>query len=529
MLFRSLARLSLILAGLLVGAIHPAAALTRGGTFTFARAADSLFLDPVHTAQNADIWISLNLYDTLIQPTVDGKGIQPGLAESYALADDGKSVTLKLRSGLKFADGSALELSDVKWSLDRARNKDTGGEFAFLLESIASIETQAPDTVILNLARPDPVILQALATFNAGIMSEKLLMAASGANLEEKSKNFADKPIGSGPFVLTSWSRNNEMVLSRNPHYWKAGTDGKPLPYLDKVRFVIIPDDATRILKLKAGEIDATEFVPFSRVAELKADPKLNMTLFPASKVIYFNLNNRPTFKDGSKNPMADVKVRQALNYATNKEAMIQVLSYGFGTASQSFMPMSTPMASGKGQPYPYDLAKAKALLAEAGYANGFEVTCMALAGNVDDVAQLSALQQMWGQVGVKVKIEQLESATRLAKFKAFDYQMRTALWTNDVNDPSQITSYFAYYPIVQSIRSGFRDEEVEKLFLKSQEEVDSAKRTSLYKELQERYVAQAPLVFLLEVPYPIAMAKKVHDFVQIPLGNNIFMNTYLE
>jgi peptide/nickel transport system substrate-binding protein len=529
MLFRSLARLALILSALLVAAIHPAMALTRGGTFTFARAMDSIYLDPVHTAQNADIWISLNLYDTLIQPTVDGKGLQPGLAESYALADDGKSVSLKLRPGLKFADGSTLELSDVKWSLDRARNKDTGGEFAFLLESIASIETQSPDTVILNLARPDPVILQALATFNAGIMSEKLLMAAPGANLEEKSKNFADKPIGSGPFVLTSWSRNNEMILTRNPHYWKAGTDGKPLPYLDKVRFVIIPDDATRILKLKAGEIDATEFVPFSRVAELKADPKLNMTLFPSSKVIYFNVNNRPTYKDGSKNPTADVKVRQALNYATNKEAMAQVLSYGFGTPSQSFMPMSTPMASGKGQPYPYDPAKAKALLAEAGYANGFEITCMALAGNVDDAAQLSALQQMWSQVGIKLKIEQLESATRLAKFKAFDYQMRTSLWTNDVNDPSQITSYFAYYPIVQSNRSGWRNEDVEKVFLKSQEEMDVAKRTSLYKELQERYVADAPIIFLLEVPYPIAMAKKVHDFVQIPLGNNIFVNAYIE
>ncbi len=191
--------------------------------------------------------------------------------------------------------------------------------------------------------------LEAFATFNAGIMSEKLLMAAPGKDLEEKSKNFADKPNGSGPFVLTSWSRNNEMILSRNPHCTgRRGPTASRALSRQGARFVIIPDDATRILKLKAGEIDATEFVPFSRVAELKADPKLNMTLFPSSKVIYFNMNNRPTYKDGSKNPMADVKVRQALNYATNKEAMAQVLSYGFGTPSQSFMPMSTPMASGK-------------------------------------------------------------------------------------------------------------------------------------------------------------------------------------
>lgn len=119
------------------------------------------------------------------------------------------------------------------------------------------------------------------------------------------------------------------------------------LPYLDEVHFPIIPDDATRVLKLKAGEIDATEFVPFSRIAELKADPKIDMALFPSAKLIYFNLNCRPTFKDGRKNPMAAVHVRQALNYATDKAALIQVLSYGFDVLQPSFMPMSTPYAWG--------------------------------------------------------------------------------------------------------------------------------------------------------------------------------------
>ena len=346
-----------------------------------------------------------------------------------------------------------------------------------MLESIAEVVTTPPSTVVLKMSHPDPAILQALATFNAGIMSEKLMMASPGDDLEAKSKSFAERPIGSGPFMLTSWTHNSEMVLSRNPHYWKPAADGKPLPYLDKIRFLIIPDDATRILKLKAGEIDGTEFVPFSRVAELKADPKVNMVLYPSAKVIYFNLNNRPTFKDGSKNPMADVRVRQALNYATDKQAMIQVLSYGVGAVQQTFMPSSTPYAYTKGAPYPYDPAKAKKLLAEAGYPNGFEVTSMALAGNVDDVTQLSALQQMWGDVGVKVKIEQLESATRLTRFKAGEYQMRTSLWTNDINDPNEITSYFAYYPTVEGNRSGYRNEAVEKLFLDSQKAMDPKKR----------------------------------------------------
>lgn len=506
-----------------------AAPVSRGGTFIYARAADSLFLDPVNIEQNADIWISENLYDTLIQPTANGKGVEPGLAESWEVAEDGMTVTLTIRPGLKFADGSALELSDIKWSLDRASSKTDGGSFQFLLEAIKSIETKAPSTVILHMAHPDPAIIQALATFNAGIMPRKLLMAAPGKTLLEKSKAFAERPIGSGPFMLTSWTHNTEMVLSANPHYWKPGADGKKLPYLARVRLPVIPDDATRILKLQAGEIDGTEFVPFSRVAELKADPKLDMVLFPAAKVIYFNLNNRPKFKDGRVNPMADKRVRQALNYATDKQALIQVLSYGFGTPQQTFMPTSTPYALKNGEPYPYNPEKAKQLLAEAGYPKGFTVSCMALAGNVDDVAQLSTLQQMWGDVGVTVKIEQLESATRLTRFKAGDYEMRTSLWTNDINDPNEITSYFAYYPTVQGNRAGYRNAANEKLFEASQKEMDPKKREADYIQIQKNYIEDAPIVFLLEVPYPVALARKVQGFVQIPLGNDVFLNTHIE
>ncbi len=517
-----------MLAVLLLASL-PAQALTRGGTLVFARQTDCQYLDPVHTAQNADIWISLNIYDTLLQPTADGKGVAPGLAAEHSVSADGKTVTLKLRPGLKFADGSPLLASDAAWSLNRAATKETGGEFRFLLASIASVEAKGDDTVVVNLSRSDPTILQALATFNAGIMPEKLVMAAPGANLEEKSKNFAERPVGSGPFAMQSWKRNTEMVLSRNPHYWRPGADGKPLPYLDTIRFVMIPDDATRILKLKAGEIDVAEFVPYSRVAELKGDPKLNMVLFPAAQMNYFALNSRPTLKDGSKNPLADVRVRQALNYATNKPALIQVVSYGAGTPAQSFMPMSTPMAYGEGPLYPYDLTKAKALLAEAGYAQGFEITCMALAGSADDAAKLVALQQMWAPLGVKLKIEQLEAATRLARYNAADFQMRTSLWTNDINDPGQVTSIFAYYATRQNNRGGWQDTRNDTLFEQSQSELDAAKRAAMFKEIQQRYAAAAPIIFSMEVPYPVATLKSVHDFVQIPLGNNIFVGTYIE
>lgn len=507
----------------------PARAATRGGTLVFGRQTDCIYLDPVHTAQNADIWVSLNLYDTLTQPTDDGKNVTPGLASSWQVSQDGTAMTFKLRPNLKFADGSPLTVEDVKWSLERAADKATGGEFQFLLASIAGVDTQGDDTVILHLKHPDPTMLQALATFNAGIVPSKLIMAEPGATLDDKSKSFAQHPVGSGPFTLKSWNRNSEMVMTRNPYYWKQGADGKPLPYLDNVRYVIIPDDATRILKLKAGEVDVAEFIPYSRVAELKSNSRLNMVLFPAAQVNYFTINNRPTLKDGTKNPLNDVRVRQALNHATDKQALIQVVTYGIGTPEQSFMPMSTPLSYGTGPLYPYDLTKAKALLGQSDWAHGFDITLFTIAGNADDVAKATALQQMWAPLGVRLKVEQMESATRLARYNAADFQMLTSLWTNDINDPNEITSLFCYYPTIQNRHSGWDDPVIDKLFVDSQQELDPVKRAAQYKEIQERYFAAAPIIFGFEVPYPVAMAKKVKDFVQIPLGNNLFAGTYLK
>jgi peptide/nickel transport system substrate-binding protein len=133
------------------------------------------------------------------------------------------------------------------------------------------------------------------------------------------------------------------MKLARNENYWRKDAAGQQLPYLDEIEFVIIPDDATRILKLQAGEVDGAEFIPYARVAELKADPNLDMQLWPSTKVNYLTLNVRPTFKDGSKNPMADPRVRQAMNYAIDKDALIKIVTMDVAKPMTSFMSSSTP------------------------------------------------------------------------------------------------------------------------------------------------------------------------------------------
>lgn len=513
---------------MLAGLASTAEAVTRGGTLIYARYADSLLLDPVYNDANVDIWILTNLYDTLLQPTADGKGVQPGLASEYQVSDDGLTVTLKMRPNIKFSDGSPITADDVKWSLDRARDPNNG-IWGFILASLDKVDTQGADTVALHLKAPDPTLLSALATFNSAILPQKQYEASAGATMEEKAKAFAEHPIGSGPFMFDSWQRNTEMVLKRNPNYWQMGEDGKPLPYLDEIRFQIIPDDATRILKLQAGEVQGAELIPYARVGELKNDPNLDMVLFPSTKVQFLTVNVRPKLWNGQDNVLSNPKVRQALNYAIDKDALAKVVTFGVGTPVVSFMSSVTPMVDNHGPVYAHDLEKAKALLKEAGVAEGTEVTSIGLAGSADETQILTTIQQMWAQVGVKLNIEFLDNATRTARYRAAEFQMRVSLWTDDIADPSEITSYFAYFPQIESLHSGYQDKNIDDLFVKSQTEMDKAKRADMYKKIQEIYVDAAPIFFLYEAPYPVALRKNVKGFNQIPLGNNIFASAYLE
>jgi len=501
----------------------------RGGKLIYARYADSLLLDPVWTDANVDIWVMNSIYETLLFPTADGLDVQAGLATKWEMIDEGKALTLTIRQGVKFSDGAPMTVADVQFSLDRARGPKNG-PWAEMLASIEAIETPNATTVVLKLKHPDPTLIPALAMFNSAILPKaKYEAAAPGKPEEEKHKTFAEAPIGTGPFMMTAWKRGQVMTLKRNPNYWAKAPDGQPLPYVDEIEFPIIPDDATRLLKVKAGEVHGTELVPYSRVKELQADANLRMELWPSTRVTYVTMMSKETLKNGTKNPLNNKKIRQALNYAVNKEAIIAITTQGLGKPLQSFMSSVTPLNILAGPLYPYNPAKAKALLAEAGMAGGFELSCIMLAGNQDQLNNLTAIQQMLGQVGIRLKLEQLDNPTSTARYRAEDFQMRHGLWTDDIGDPSEIASYFCYYPNVHNVHTGWQNPRADELFLLSQKEPDKAKRRALYKEMQEIFIEEAPLIFLYETPYPVVWRKEAKGFVQIPLGNNFFEAAYVE
>jgi peptide/nickel transport system substrate-binding protein len=213
-----------LVGSLLLGSTLSALAVERGGVMTYGRYADSLFLDPVYNDANVDIWVLSNLYDTLILPSDNGKGLEPGLATKWNVSKDGLTVTLTLRKGTEFSDGTPITPKDVQWSLERAANPKAG-IWNFLLSAIDTVDIKDADTVVLKLKHPDPAILAALTVFNSAILPEKQYEASKGTTDEEKAKDFATHPIGSGPFVLKSWDHGSTMELVRNTHYWVARED----------------------------------------------------------------------------------------------------------------------------------------------------------------------------------------------------------------------------------------------------------------------------------------------------------------
>lgn len=508
---------------LLTGSVSTAWAQDRGGILNFARYDGSKLIDPIYADRNPDIWMVLNLFDTLLTMK-DGVAVD-NLTQSHEMSADGLTLTLTLRHDIKFADGTPMTGADVVFSLDRARNKDLTS-WADLISSIDKVTAEG-NVITVTLKHADPAILSMLSTFSTAIVSKAAFDNAAGATDQEKSAAIfaSGKPgVGSGPFYLSGFSQGATMDFTANPNYWRAGADGKPLPYLDGVHFEIVPDDATRVLKLQSGEVDVAELIPFSRVAELKADPNLKMELFPSTRIIYAPINTRETRADGSANPLNNIKLRQALNYATDKDALVGLVLQGAGAPMTSpLMSSQTPLAVDMSPLYGYDIEKAKALAAEAGIEPGTPLTFTTLAGSADDATLFAALQQMWAPIGVELVVEQVDSATRGAKNKAGEFDIHTYGWSDDVADPAQVVGWLGYNPTANAVGTGWNDATFNSLYEAANAEVDPAKRAEDYKQMQEIFAEAAPLLWLYQTPYAVAMSNNVEGYVQLPLGVNKF------
>jgi peptide/nickel transport system substrate-binding protein len=452
---------------------------------------------PWQIDDNPALFISVNVYDSLLRTTKDGTGVEPGLATKWESTSDGLTWTFTLRDGVKFSDGSAMKASDVKASLDLARNGEKSG-WKDNYKAIKEITASDDKTVKITLSQPYAPLLSVLAMFSGGVLPAEMAKATDGKDYDNAQ---AWKTKGTGAYYVEGWKKGDALVLKRNPNYWKSK------PAVDEVRIEYIPDDNTRMLKLQGGETDLVDFVPFSQIAALSAQPGVKAQTFTIQQTAFIILNN-------TKPPLNDVKVRQALNYATDKEAIIKNVYFGQAKFMNSPIPMGTYYD--KSLPgYPYDLEKAKKLMAESSGASGFKMDMQVRSGNTNFANTAVILKEAWAKLGVTVDIQTLDTAVVRTNYRAGDYMSTPSAWTNDMNDPTQIVNYamrggaspFAYW-------TRYNNADLNDKITKADLEQDAKKREAQYSEIQKIYLDAAPLVFIAYLGATAGWRSNVEGFL---------------
>jgi peptide/nickel transport system substrate-binding protein len=493
----------------------------RGGSVTFLRTDDADLYDPVLNDANTVIWIMFSVYECLVRSNPTGTGIDPAIADQWEITDDAMTATFHLREGVKFADGSDLTTDDIIFSLERARDTE---ESAWNFTLAQAKEITAPDdrTIEVELTEPFAPFFAAIAMFNSSIIS-KAWFEANAVDTDLGAKGIIDKSMGTGPYYIKEWKKDQHTLLLRNEHYWLEGQ-----PYLDEIKISQVPDVNSEILQMQGGEVDGLigqYSIPYNRVADLRRDPNLQVIISPAA-YNYFARVNVAYPKPNP--PFDDLHVRKAMAYAINYDSLIQTVQYGIAEPSNSILPRGALYWNPDQESPTFDLERAKAELAESTVPEGFECEVLVTTGNSQQEALATALQAMWKEIGVNLIISPLDNAVVAQRTRDGDFDVRLGGWTNDMIDPDQILSYFVLPESSGNARTGYIDQRSAELVVAARGETDDAKRREMYYEVQERWL-DGPLFYLFNIPYIAVVGKHIKGYRQNPLGPWYFLDMYIE
>lgn len=490
----------------------------------FGRGGDSVSLDPIAVTDGESYKVTKNIFDTLVNFGEQDTEIHPGLASEWTAAEDGLTYTFKLEEGVKFHDGTDFNAEAVVANFERWAGGDAdqfpyygsmfggfGDEEGHVIESVTATGDYE---VEFKLKRPQAPFLKNLAMSSFGI--------ASPTAFESAGDKFGDAPVGTGPFKFVEWKRNDSITIEKNPDYYVEGE-----PKLDQVIFRSIPDNSARLNALLSGEIDLADGITPSDAETVEGDENLQLFERPSMNVGYLGLTT-------TREPFDDPKVRQAMNHAIDKQAIVDAFFQGRGEVAKNPMP---PVISGYNddiEGYEYDPEKAKQLLAEAGLPDGFEMELYAMPVPrpymPDGQKVAEAIQKNLADVGVTAKIVSFEWATYLEKAANGEADAFLLGWTGDNGDADN----FLYVLLDQdNIGSNnytyYKNQELHDLLIKAQTEVDENTRNDLYKQAQEIIHADAPWVPLAHSTPLLAGGKNVIDFKAHPTGSDKLASVDLE
>jgi glutathione transport system substrate-binding protein len=429
--------------------------------------------------------------------------LQPQLAESYEATEDAKEFTFHLRKGVTFHDGTPFNAAAVKSSFDRAGNPENHLKRQSLYVMIDHTDVVDDYTVRMVLKYPFGAFINDVAHPGALIVSPK--------SVQEFGKEVTRHPSGTGPYEFVSWSADT-LKMKKNEHYWKPG-----LPKIDTITYRSVPENGARIAMLQAGEAQFIYPVPPEMIKLLDHSPTIAVFNEPSILIRYVVLNNM-------RKPFSDPRVRLALNYAVDKQAFAKVVFSGYADQMDSPMPAGLGFYQKQGS-YPYDAAKAKALLTEAGYPNGFESTITGPAATLPQRG-MQFVQQQLAAVGVTLKVEPLEAGVLTAKI--FNVQkpedativMRYAGWSSSTGDADwgmRPMLYSKSFPPVLTNDAWYSSPATDAAIEEGLATVDPAKRAAAYEKAQAQVWKDVPWIFLGVDHNLAAYSKKLHGAFMRP------------
>jgi peptide/nickel transport system substrate-binding protein len=453
-----------------------------GGTLTIAQGVEPPGLDPT-TATSAAIprVVYSNVSEGLVRIDRNGK-IAPGLARDFKISKDGKEYTFILKKGVKFHDGKPFDAEDVKFTFERLMDPKTGTAHPEYYKDIDSVQVVESHTVKIKLKNVNSMFLFNLARPDSMMVNKQAV---------DKIKT---APIGTGPFKFVEWVRGDHITLAKFDNYHKKG-----IPYLDKVIFKFIGDPSAQIASLKAGDIDiiAIDVSPENALL-LEKDPKFKVLNGYTTNEVILSTNN-------SRKPFDDVRIRRAMAYAIDRNALIKGAMEGYGVPIGSHMDPGNPYYVDLTSTYPYNPEKAKQLLAEAGYPNGFEAVLKlperyAYARRTGEI-----VADMLSQVGIRLKIELTEWGQWIDRvFKNADYDLTVIGHAEpfDINIYANPKYYFRY-----------DSPKFQETLKRAEMEADPKIRKELYIACQKIITEDAVNGFLYVLPSLPTMKKEVMNW----------------
>ncbi len=475
---------------------------TLGGRLNMGLLVEPPGLDPFHQAADARIRVTVLVYQGLFYESPTGTAA-PLLAESYEVSDDGLTYTIKLREGVKFHNGEEMTAEDVAYSYNYIRDPENGSPGAGDFAIISEITVVDPLTVEFKLSSPNASLPMTLGNKYGAVIP-------AGYFDDENSRNLMNsQSVGTGPFMLTEFVPNSHIVLDKNPDYWEAG-----MPYLDGVDFAILPNSASMLVALQNQRVDLVKLTKPQDVQQVESVEGLEIERWPS-------LNQAAIDLGSETDPLGDVKVRQAISLAIDKNEVMQASIGDFGTVlgtvpaglqEQWGLPMAEVPMQGP------DVEAAKALLEEAGMADGFDLTLTTINGYEWMDPAAVTLREQLGEVGINLQIQKVDLGVWIDNFRSSQMGFTFNDWATQPDPNLLFYRHFHSKPEGADFRN-WENEEASTLLDDGRAESDPEKRKEIYLEFQRVLAETVPTVMLFSPDHLTVRSERVQNYVQHPTG----------